>query len=173
MNYCKYCKYYGEYNEFKFQPTPICKRHQDLKTAIEAIENSDSCKLKKKIIKRKLSSCRNSLHELSVALKKSCKNFEKSIKSTEKFRRAVEVKKMFKIKDNVDFKELEKYGYEYKYGEYEKRFKNGKYIIDIPTIFSISRRIIFHKKKGTFYIITKPRKRLIKDLIKAGLVEKA
>ena len=79
---------------------------------------------------------------------------------------------MLKIKENVDLKDLEKYGFKDEVYDYEKVLKNGKYIIDVPTTFNDNRRIIFHKKKGAFYIVTKPRKRLIKDLIKAGLIEK-
>lgn len=43
MNNCKHCKYYGEYNDGKFT-SPVCKRYSDLKSAADAIKNSDSCK---------------------------------------------------------------------------------------------------------------------------------
>ena len=79
---------------------------------------------------------------------------------------------MLKIKNSIELEVLKKYGFKDEIYDYEKVLKNGKYIIDVPTTFNDNHRIIFHKKKGAFYIVTKPRKRLIKDLIKDGLVEK-
>lgn len=74
MNKCSCigCRYYGEYNDFKLEPTPICKRHHDLKTAIEAIENSDSCEFKINVIER----LPITLKQVTESLKNLCDNIQ-------------------------------------------------------------------------------------------------
>lgn len=74
---------------------------------------------------------------------------------------------MLKIKDNVDLKELEKFGFRNKFGIIYKPKKGTWEVIEIK-IDPISRIIIltgmsdlFHTKEDTLY-----------DLIKADLVEK-
>ena len=70
---------------------------------------------------------------------------------------------MLKIKDNVDLKELEKYGFKYeKYYEYGKYYllrRNGKVIIRI-----VERKLKLHSNNKTYSTLY--------DLIKDGLVEK-
>ena len=70
---------------------------------------------------------------------------------------------MLKIKDNVDLKELEKYGFKYeqyyKYGKYYILRRNGKVIIRV-----VERELTLHSNKETYNTLY--------DLIKDGLVEK-
>ena len=85
---------------------------------------------------------------------------------------------MLKIKDNVDLKELEKFGYEryidYNTGNYvylKKRFKDFSYI----GISEETRKIYdIFKPNGTMWYkyLTKLDMELIKDLQIQGLVEK-
>ena len=85
---------------------------------------------------------------------------------------------MLKIKDNVDLKELEKYGFE-KDEETSMHLRKfvGEYLIEICIYKYWLGHIHFYKKvkkgcyKGHFWA-TNTKKRLIKDLIQAGLVEK-
>ena len=80
---------------------------------------------------------------------------------------------MLKIKKQVKLEKLEKFGFKLDLIHYQKFFENGKYLIEIPFCFKFRGRIYFYKKRNGFYFQTRTRKRLIKDLIKAGLVEKA
>lgn len=70
---------------------------------------------------------------------------------------------MLKIKDNVDLKELEKYGFKYEqyyeYGKYYLLRRNGKVIIRI-----VERQLKLHSNNKTYSTLY--------DLIKDGLVEK-
>ena len=70
---------------------------------------------------------------------------------------------MLKIKDNVDLKELEKYGFKYEqyynYGKYYMLRRNGKVIIRVT-----ERELTLHSNKETYSTLY--------DLIKDGLVEK-
>lgn len=89
---------------------------------------------------------------------------------------------MLKIKDNVDLKELEKFGFELQYFDYNlnkkldipickkeyKKFKNGNY----SYIFIINRKIYVNKSYSYYYVALKNVKKYIQDLIQAGLVEK-
>lgn len=90
---------------------------------------------------------------------------------------------MLKIKDNVDLKELEKYGFEVGYEfEYEKMhvdcYYNGSksVVVDETTkeIFIVCYNFSYDETNGTKKIIKKEQyiKKYIKDLIKADLVEK-
>jgi len=76
---------------------------------------------------------------------------------------------MLKIKDNVDLKELGKFGFKYfeRFEEIYKRFENG-----ILTSINKKSRIIKNTKYYKGIIIGKNTyKKDIQDLIKAGLVE--
>ena len=81
---------------------------------------------------------------------------------------------MLKIKANVDLKELEKYGFEYEYEDGENYW--CKYLSDNTHklfIYEDDREII----QGKFQLIfgfarVDLEEKWIKDLIKAGLVEK-
>ena len=70
---------------------------------------------------------------------------------------------MLKTKDNVDLKELEKYGFKYEqyyeYGKYYLLRRNGKVIIRI-----VERKLKLHSNNKTYSTLY--------DLIKDGLVEK-
>ena len=70
---------------------------------------------------------------------------------------------MLKIKDNVDLKELEKFGFKYEDNDYRKEKIDLDYIIDWDDkeIFIASTYGEFDKLDDTLY-----------DLIKADLVEK-
>lgn len=46
MRECKNCIYYSEYNDGTFT-TPVCKLCNDLKSAVEATKNAESCQYKK------------------------------------------------------------------------------------------------------------------------------
>ena len=80
---------------------------------------------------------------------------------------------MLKIKDNVDLKELEKYGFEYRdYCEYANSYvyeeKNNGWSNDEIVIYCDSREICKHYEDfSNDYLQYK-----INDLIKDGLVEK-
>lgn len=81
---------------------------------------------------------------------------------------------MLKIKDNVDLKELEKFGFEYE--EDEGEYYWCKYLSDNEHklfIYEDNREIL----QGKFQLIygfakVKLEEKWIQDLIKAGLVEK-
>ncbi len=91
---------------------------------------------------------------------------------------------MLKIKDSVDLKELEKFGFNFvtHLGSnwYEKIVKVKKHSYYDITVFLQDRKIMTRKLsnikfRGLWHTIEKDvhkHKRLIKDLIKAGLVEK-
>lgn len=80
---------------------------------------------------------------------------------------------MLKIKDNVDLKELEKYGFERTDFHYKRPYeKKEKYLVAVATYNPLYGRIIFFEKMQKQYFPCKARKRLIKDLIQAELVEK-
>lgn len=89
---------------------------------------------------------------------------------------------MFKIKDSVNLKELEKYGFEYQKGVngyYKVYFPKFLGIIPIPHNGKIrglaiyeDRKIIIKKKYGFAWIPAYEDEFAIKDLIQAGLVEK-
>lgn len=90
---------------------------------------------------------------------------------------------MLKIKDNVDLKELEKYGFEVFYSDISKCLFAVKDILKPTSNFNVARyRIgvdeknrIFRKSKfrpGKFLLQVKVTKNDIDDLIKDDLVEK-
>ena len=90
---------------------------------------------------------------------------------------------MLKIKDNVDLKELEKFGFETGYDyEYEKMYVDTYYngsksvVVEEETkeIFIVCYNFSFDETNGTKKIVKDEKyiKKYIKDLIKAGLVEK-
>lgn len=84
---------------------------------------------------------------------------------------------MLKIKDNIKLEELEKYGFVPRCEEFINtngyRKIIGKYLIEISKFPIYYKNLYFYKKKkdGAYYMI-KAKKRLIKDLIKNGLIEK-
>lgn len=71
-----------------------------------------------------------------------------------------------KIKDEIDLKELEKFGYEYSYGGYEKRIDWQAVYIDEDT-----RTLTWGGDFDADYIEYDYYAELVDDLIKAGLVE--
>ena len=79
---------------------------------------------------------------------------------------------MLKIKDNVDLKELEKYGFKnesnYNRGELYTRLINDNELKGIAINFERKITFMFPYSKKTFPRIEK----YINDLIQAGLVEK-
>ncbi len=78
--------------------------------------------------------------------------------------------KIYKIKDNVNLKELENFGYIKEKCCYRKFI--GKYLIEVNSSFyKFYGKIIFHKKKHNMYYFIKSKKKLIKDLIENNLVE--
>ena len=72
---------------------------------------------------------------------------------------------MLKIKDNVDLKELEKYGFEYEQGIIIK--EHGSYYKYATSIDKINRTITPYCAGFSYYDYE-----IIYDLIKDGLVEK-
>lgn len=82
---------------------------------------------------------------------------------------------MLKIKDNVDLKELEKFGFEYQKNKYQE---NNKYIYKIPV--NILMQSLPYKIVLSVNIFTRELKisanwkayDLLYDLIEKGLVEK-
>lgn len=72
---------------------------------------------------------------------------------------------MLKIKDNVDLKELEKFGY----NQYKGYYKKDLEFSDIEIFVDIEQRII---EKADQFIFVKVDNEEIADLIKADLVEK-
>lgn len=72
---------------------------------------------------------------------------------------------MLKIKDNVDLKELEKFGYIKYKGYYKKDLKFS----DIEIFVDIEQRII---ERANQFVFTPVNNDEIDDLIKADLVEK-
>lgn len=84
---------------------------------------------------------------------------------------------MLKIKDNVDLKELEKFGYSchdngtywYKYVTYKRRISIWRYNHSIEDDVVDSTTYSGFKYEGEYKHIIKP---YIQDLIQAGLVEK-
>lgn len=80
---------------------------------------------------------------------------------------------MLKIKDNVDLKELEKYGFSKKVSEkcYVYTFNDDKYDISL-IIFGDTRKIIIYGAMYGGYEDGKTVEPMLYDLIQAGLVEK-
>lgn len=83
---------------------------------------------------------------------------------------------MLKIKDNVDLKELEKFGFkkvkEYAYGYYFKDFYNGFRIAICKPKYDHNDREIFIDTIEELYDVIDEYNKVIFDLIQAGLVEK-
>ncbi|MBR6515884.1 MAG: hypothetical protein IKT40_03395 [Bacilli bacterium] len=80
---------------------------------------------------------------------------------------------MLKIKDNVNLKELEKYGFKQIDFHYKRPYgKKEKYLVAVATYNPFYGRIIFFEKIQKQYFPCKVKKRLIKDLIKDELIEK-
>ena len=76
---------------------------------------------------------------------------------------------MLKLKDNVDLKELEKYGF--KYNDYSGQYKIRERNIDGATFIYINvwnRKILFRQDKT----LDKECLNTLYDLIKANLIEK-
>ena len=71
---------------------------------------------------------------------------------------------MLKVKDNVDLKELEKYGFEY--NEYTKNYENDKCDMWIKTQRTLDISTYLEMLDLDMY------QELLYDLIKDGLVEK-
>ena len=71
---------------------------------------------------------------------------------------------MLKVKDNVDLKELEKYGFEY--NEYTKNYENDKCDMLIKTQRTLDISTYLEMLDLDMY------QELLYDLIKDGLVEK-
>ena len=76
---------------------------------------------------------------------------------------------MLKIKDNVDLKELEKYGY-YKDCNNEY-YKDDEYCGERVSIF-VNENKTFFIEWGYYIMRNEEQERFLQDLIKAGLVEK-
>lgn len=80
---------------------------------------------------------------------------------------------MLRIKKDVDLKELEKYGFKRLDFHYERPYgKKEKYLVAVATYNPFYGKIIFFEKIQKQYLPCKARKKLIKNLIKDGLVEK-
>ncbi len=90
---------------------------------------------------------------------------------------------MLKIKDNIDLKELEKFGFKPKYDEdtgkviaYQKTNKETEYEGLIVNIEKIKSQIRIFKREKTGWVINKYNsyfdEDILYDLIQAGLVEK-
>ena len=84
---------------------------------------------------------------------------------------------MLKIKDSVDLKELEKFGYAECYCDYDNYLKTidlgkGKFWVTIK-IYEKSRYIRIERIFGNYAVhnVEKQYKKYIKDLIQANLVE--
>lgn len=72
---CEKCKYFRTYDsEPYFKPTPICIRHNNLKEAIDATINSNSCEYKEEI---DLTQIPKIFNKLSEACKKMSEAFKK------------------------------------------------------------------------------------------------
>ena len=93
---------------------------------------------------------------------------------------------MLKIKDNVDLKELEKFGFEYvqwrydhEYGFFPKLYvkdmwKDTKWLHKVNIIINTQDRIIDIRNGRDFRLLTSKQaiNKYLSDLIQAGLVEK-
>ena len=73
---------------------------------------------------------------------------------------------MLKIKDSVDLKELEKFGFEFEYGDFNKPINNKVCItINLDTLEIFNGYYPYNSSISTI------EKKYIEDLIKANLVE--
>lgn len=82
---------------------------------------------------------------------------------------------MLKIKDNVDLKELEKFGFEPRYDEFTGKIKSYAYVNE--KIEVNNRLIPFHKDYNEYSEINKEYYNsnivdILYDLIQVGLIEK-
>lgn len=78
---------------------------------------------------------------------------------------------MWKVKDGVDLKELEKYGFKLYKGYYKNKgyYKKNLEFSDIEIFVDVEQRII---ERSNQFVFTKVYEDEIQDLIKADLVEK-